>query len=127
MEVDLSNLDLNTRRKVDEIFRRDFDLKVFKAIKRQTAIAARNELSRPRSRDGVGSRTHEVDAFIDSLWRQLYGHDYSANEDLVKFLTRRNPEIRVRSTGGKIQAGYTPGTKSWFRKKYELNSKETKV
>lgn len=120
MEIDLSNLDRATATKVDGIFRRDFDLKVFKAIRRQTAIAARNELNRPLAKEGFGPRTIETDAMVDSIWRQFYGHNYSENKDLMKFLARRNPEIRVRSLGSRIQSGYMPGDRSTFRKKYQL-------
>jgi hypothetical protein len=112
MQIDLSNLDLATRRKVDEIFRRDFDLKILQALRRQTAVAARNYLRPPRALDGFGPKTFEVDAFFDSIWRHYYGNRYSADEDLVKFLTRRNPEIRVRSAPSRIQVGYLPSAES---------------
>jgi hypothetical protein len=112
VEVDLSNLDAGTRGKVDEIFRRDFDLKVLKAIRRQTMVAARNYLNRPRARDGFGPKTMEIDAFIDAIWRNTYGHNYSDDGDLLKFLMRRNPEIRVPNRGTRIQVGYMPGQNS---------------
>lgn len=112
MEVDLSNLDMPTRNKVDEIFRRDFDLKVLKAIRRQTAVAARNYLRRPRARDGFGEKTFEIDAFIDAIWRNHYGPTYSEDLDLLKFLSRRNPEIAVRARGTRIQVGYAASATS---------------
>jgi len=112
MEIDLSNLDQKTRGTVDEIFRKDFDLKVLKAIKRQTAVAARNYLKRPRAQDGFGERTLEIDAFIDAIWRNHYGPGYSEDKDLMKFLTRRNPEIKVQSRGTKIQVGWMAGRES---------------
>src|SRR5581483_12514773 len=103
MEVDFSRLDLKTRNKVDEILRTDFQLKVLKAIRRQTAVAARNHLHRPRDQDGFGGKVMEVDAMIDAIWRSVYGANYTDDKDLVKFLMRRNPEIRVQSAGTKIQ------------------------
>lgn len=112
MEIDLSRLDGRTRSKVDDIFRRDFDLKVLKAIERQTRIAARNHLHRPRAKDGFGERTLEIDATVDGIWRQFYGHGYSEDKDLVKFLVKRNPEIAVKSRGTKIQVGYQAGRNS---------------
>lgn len=121
MEIDLSGLDAKTRGKVDEIFRRDYDLKVMKAIRRQTALAARNQRDKERSLNGRGERTHEIDAVIDSIWRQFYGHDYSANQDLMKFLAKRNPEIRVLSGGTKMMTGWMPGAASKFRKTYAGN------
>jgi len=120
MEVDFSRLDLKTRNKVDEILRTDFQLKVLKAIRRQTAVAARNHLHRPRAQDGFGGKVMEVDAMIDAIWRSVYGANYTDDKDLVKFLMRRNPEIRVQSAGTKIQVGYMPGSsKSRFRKVYQ--------
>ncbi len=106
MEIDLSRLDFGTAKKVDEIFRGDHELQVLKAIRRQTALAGRNYQGE-RARNGIGTRKFEVDAVIDALWRQFYGHDYSENQDLMKFLARRNPEILVRSGGAKIQVGYS--------------------
>lgn len=117
MEIDLSNLDGRTRATVDRIFREDHDLNVMKAIRRQTLVAARNHLHRPRARDGFGQRTVEVDAYFDALWRNFYGPNYSQDTDLLKFLIKRNPEIRVDSQGSKIQVGWAP-THSRFRKTY---------
>lgn len=117
MEIDLSNLDAKTRGKVDDIFRRDFDLKVLQAIRRQTMVAARNHLHRPHARDGFGERTVEIDAYIDALWRNFYGPAYSQDTDLLKFLMKRNPEITVRSQGTKIQIGWAP-TLTRFSKTY---------
>jgi len=121
MEVDLSGLDFATRTKVDEIFRRDFDLQVLEAIKRQTAVAAHNHLHRPMAQDGFGERTLEIDAFIDALWRTQYGWNYTEDEDLVKFLCKRNPEITVRSRGTKVMVGYQAGANTKFRKVYQAN------
>lgn len=108
MEIDLSNLDQATAKRVDEIFRGDHELKVMKAIRRQTQLAARNHQGEA-SRSGFGSRKFEVDAVIDAVWRQFYGHDYSENQDLMTFLAKRNPEIVVKTRGTKIQAGYSAG------------------
>src|SRR4051812_48468099 len=107
MEVDFSRLDRATAQRVDEILRGDHELKVLEAVKRQTAIAKRNHDRRPRARDGFGERTFEVDAVVDTIWRQVYGHDYSEDQDLMRFLLKRNPEIGVRSAGTRVQVGYT--------------------
>jgi hypothetical protein len=117
MEIDLSNLDAATRNKMDDIFRRDFDLQVMKAIERQTAAAAHHYLHRPRAQDGFGEKTMVVDPFIDALWRRCYGHNYTQDTDLLKFLKKRNPEIAVRSQGTRIQVGYAP-TRTRFSKRY---------
>nr|WP_294577584.1 hypothetical protein [uncultured Rhodopila sp.] len=117
MEVDLSQLDATTRQTVDQIFREDYDLKALKAIRRQQAVAARNERERPRAQDGFGERVIEIDAFVDAIWRSVYGTDYTENRDLMKFLLRRNPEIGVRPRATRIQVGYSPvGTR--YRKSY---------
>ena len=121
MVIDLSKLDAKTRGTVDHIFRKDFDLAVLKAIKRQTAIAARNALHRPRAKEHFGPRVFEIDATIDGIWRSFYGHNYSDDADLMKFLLKRNPEIGVRGAGTRIQSGYAPGDQSKFRKKYRPN------
>lgn len=111
MEIDLSRLDGRTRKRVDEIFKGDHELKVLQAIRRQTRLAARN-CQGERSVAGRGARTLEVDAVIDALWRQVYGHDYSEDQDLMKFLRKRNPEIVVRAGGTRIQVGYSAGSGS---------------
>jgi hypothetical protein len=111
MEIDLSRLDFATARKVDEIFRGDHDLRVLRAIKRQTRLAAMNQCGE-KSRNGFGRRRFEIDAVIDAVWRQFYGHNYTENQDLMKFLAKRNPEILVRSGGTKIMVGYRAGSQS---------------
>lgn len=121
MEWDLSQLPHETRTAIDDIFRHDFDLKMFQAMRRQTAIAARNYLNRPRAIDDLGPKTMEVDSFIDAIWRRFYGTNYSENDDLLKFLAKRNPEIVVKATGTRFQVGYMPSAesgKSRFRKVY---------
>jgi hypothetical protein len=118
MQVDLSQLDFETRAAVDEIFRSDYELKVLQAVQRQQAVAARNSLYPPRAKDGFGEKKFEIDAFLDAVWRNYYGHDYSMDTDLMRFLSRRNPEICVKSQASKIQFGYTPGASAKWRKKY---------
>ena len=104
---------------MDRIFREDYDLRALEAVRRQTAVAARNGRQRPRAKNGFGPRTIEIDAFVDAIWRSVYGTDYTENRDLMKFLLRRNPEIGVRPTGTRIQVGYSP-VGSRFRKQYRL-------
>lgn len=105
MEVDLSRLPAGVRRKMDEIFRTDFDLKVLKAIERQTRTAKARE-NGLRWRDDFVPQ-FEIDPMVDSIWRQFYGHNYTENPDLMRFLQARNPEIKIRARSGKIQVGYT--------------------
>lgn len=108
MEIDLSNLDQGTRLKMDEIFRSDFDLRVLKAVERQTRTAKARE-NGPRWQPDMKPE-YEIDPVIDSLWRQYYGHNYTENADLMKFLMARNPEIKLRTRSGRIQTGYTGKT-----------------
>jgi hypothetical protein len=111
MEIDLSRLDFATAKKVDDIFRGDHELQVMKAIERQTKLAARNHRGE-RAVNGIGPRQYEMDAMIDTLWRQFYGNNYSEDPDLMKFLAKRNPEITVKAGGTKIQVGYAAGSQS---------------
>jgi hypothetical protein len=105
MEIDLSNLPPAVRQKMDHIFRHDFDLKVLKAIERQTATAKARENGLPW-RDDMRPQ-FEIDPMVDSIWRQFYGHNYTENVDLMKFLVARNPEIVVKSRSGKTMVGYS--------------------
>ncbi len=93
---------------------------VYKPSIPEIFVAARNHAERPRATDGFGPRRFEIDAMVDSIWRQCYGHNYTEDQDLLKFLTRRNPEIEVRARGSRIQVGYMPGERSTWRKKYSL-------
>lgn len=106
MEVDLSQLDLKTRQRMDEIFRQDFDLKILKAIEEQTRTAKLLEHGVPW-KDDFGPMQHSINPVIDTWWRQFYGHNYTENPDLMRFLARRNPEITVRARSAKIMVGYT--------------------
>lgn len=108
MEVDLSQLDAATRQRVDEIFRKDFDLRVLKAVERQTRTATERR-DRVRWHSELKPQ-FEIDPFVDSIWRQFYGHNYTENPDLMRFLQRRNPEIALAARSNKIMVGYTGRT-----------------
>lgn len=126
MEVDLSQLPNETRLKLDEVLRNDYNAKVAAAAERQRHVAMINYLCQPRARDGFGERTLAIDPMIDSVWRQYYGHDYSANPDLLKFLKRRNPEIGVKSLGTRVQIGWRAPERR-FEKRYEWAKPENRV
>lgn len=117
MEVDLSQLPHEVRRKMDDIFRNDFDLKLLKAVEAQKRTA---QLRRDNVRWNTDMKPElEINPVIDSFWRRVYGHNYTENPDLMKFLARRNEEIRVNARSPKIQVGYqgqTPNTKHPTRK-----------
>ena len=111
MEVDFSKLDLATAQKVDEVIRQDYSEKLLRAAERQRRVAFLNHLHRPLAKDGFGARTLMIDPVFDAFWRTCYGSDYTQNEDLVKFLLKRNPEIGVNSRGTKeISVGWLPGS-----------------
>lgn len=105
---------------MDEIFRKDADLRILKAIERQTRTAqARRDAVRW---DDDMVPQHEIDPVIDAHWRRFYGHNYTENADLMRFLVRRNPEIFVKARSGKIQVGYS-GKEEGKRKKAEMPSR----
>jgi hypothetical protein len=104
VEIDLSKLDARTRAAVDGQFTDKFHRDLATAIQRQTRTAtARRDQMRWRE-DMVPE--YEIDPFVDSLWRQFYGHNYTENPDLMKFLAARNPEIKLKARSGKVQVGY---------------------
>jgi hypothetical protein len=107
MEWDLSRLPSGTLRKMDEIFRTDFNLKVLQAVADQTRTAKRLHQG-VAWKDDIGPQYAEINPVIDSLWRHVYGHDYTEDADKMRFLGRRNPEILARARSGKIQIGYEP-------------------
>lgn len=113
MEVDFSNLDLATAKRVDEILRGRYDETLAAATKRQRQMAFLNQLHRPLAKDGFGARTFMIDPVFDAYWREYYGHNYTQDPELMKFLAKRNPEIVVKSRGTKeIFVGYMPGSES---------------
>lgn len=109
MEVDLSRLPAGVRQRMDDIFRGDHDLKVLKAVQRQTQTAAKRR-DAVRWHDAMAPQ-YEIDPYVDSLWRQFYGYNYTENKDLMRFLAARNPEIVVRARSNKIQVGYAASEK----------------
>ena len=104
MEIDLSHLPAATRSAMDEIFRKDFDLKVLQAIRRQTATAAAQR-DRVRWHDQMLPR-YVIDPMVDKLWRHYYGHNYTESADLMRFLAARNPEILLQARSPKTRVGY---------------------
>ena len=113
MEVDFSKLDLATAQRVDEVIRRDYNEKLVRAAERQRRVAFLNHLHRPLAKDGFGGRTLMIDPVFDAFWRECYGKHYTHDEELVKFLVKRNPEIGVNSRGTKaIHVGWLPGSTS---------------
>lgn len=105
MEIDLEQIAPAVRQRMDELFRKDYDLSVLKAIARQTATAKARQ-NGVGWRSDLGPQTSEIDTFIDSIWSQEYGHNYRENADLMRFLKRRNPEIDIKARPGKTQVGY---------------------
>lgn len=105
MEWDLSRLDQRTREAVGGHFNDQFHKDLAHAIERQTQIAAQRRDTVQWSNDFVPKE--EIDPVVDTLWRKFYGHSYTEDEDLMKFLRRRNPEIEMRPKSNKIQVGYT--------------------
>ena len=120
MEIDLSNLPLPVRRKMDEIFRSDFDLSVLKAIRRQTAAAKALRDRPPAWKTDFGPQTLSIDPFVDALWRQFYGHNYTEDREKVNFLVKRNEEIAVRARPGRLALGFSRfgGCTKRFQKRY---------
>jgi len=113
VEVDFSKLDLATATKVDEVIRGTYNQTLLRAAERQRRVAFINHLHRPLAQDGFGERTLMIDPVFDAYWRACYGSRYTHDADLLKFLTKRNPEIAVRSRGTKeIFVGYAPGSAS---------------
>ena len=113
MEVDFSKLDLATAQKVDEVIRNDYNERLLRAAARQRRIAFINHLHRPLAKDGFGERTLMIDPVFDAYWRECYGKHYSHDEDLLKFLTKRNPEIGLRCRGTReIFVGWMPSSQS---------------
>lgn len=107
MEVDFSELaKAGLAERVDEVLRHDFNAQVWAAAERQRRLAARYHLHRPAAQEGLGEQTLVIDPVFDAYWRQCYGHNYTDDKDLVKFLVKRNPEIGVRSRGTKVMAGW---------------------
>ena len=104
MEIDLSRLDARTRAAVDGRYQDRFHRDLSTAIQRQTTTAKARE-NGLHWRDDFVPR-YEIDPFIDSFWRQYYGHNYTENRDLMKFLAARNPEVVTRVRSGKTQVGY---------------------
>lgn len=75
------------------------------AEKRQRAIAKTNQEDH-RSVEGLGRPVASFDAagYMDLKVRQGVG----ANDaDFMKWVTKRHPEVAVKCTGTKIQAGYS--------------------
>ena len=113
MDVDFSKLDRATAQKVDEVIRKDYNEKLLRAAARQRRIAFINHLNRPLAKDGFGERTLMIDPVFDAYWRECYGKQYTHDEELMKFLIKRNPEIALRSRGTKeISVGWMPSSSS---------------
>jgi hypothetical protein len=126
MEVDFSRLDFKTAQKVDEILRQDYNKLLVQAGERQRRIAFLNYLHRPMAKDGFGERRIMIDPVFDAYWREHYGKNYTHDEDLMKFLVKRNPEIKVQSRGTKqIHVGWMPGPGS--RKPVGLTEQEKRA
>ena len=113
MEVDFSKLDVATAKMVDAVIRGSYNETLLQAAERQRRVAFVNHLHRPLAKDGYGERTLMIDPVFDAYWRECYGKHYTHDNDLMKFLAKRNPEIALRSRGTKeIHVGYMPGSQS---------------
>ena len=103
MEVDLSRLPAAVQKAMDNIFRRDADLKILKAIQRQTHIAKLMRLNPHRWKDDFGPQQLIVDPVIDDFFTAQYGPAWKEDRNLVKWLLGRNPEMAGQSVAGKTK------------------------
>jgi hypothetical protein len=106
MEIDLSRLPAAVQKAMDRIFRQDADLKVLKAVERQTRLAREARRRPHRWQDDLGPQRLMLDPLVDAYWTAQYGHNWLENQSLVRFLMRRNPEIVGQNESRKIQVGY---------------------
>ena len=107
MEVDLSRLPAAVQKAMDNIFRKDADLKILKAIQRQTHIAKLMRLNPHRWKDDFGPQQLIVDPVIDDFFTAQYGPAWKEDKNLVKWLLGRNPEMAGQSVAGRTRVGYT--------------------
>ncbi len=77
-----------------------------KADKRQKEIAKANNNQSHRAVDGLGRPVASFDAagYMDLKVRQGVGAE---DKDFMKWVTKRHPEVAIKCTGTKIQAGYS--------------------
>jgi len=75
------------------------------AEKRQLKIAKENQKDH-RSIEGIGRPVASFDAagYMDLKTRQGVG---AQDKDFMKWVVKRHPEVAVKCTGTKIQAGYS--------------------
>lgn len=126
LTVDLTGVPDVVRRALHENASQDNAREIVKALDRQTQIARVYHGNRPRSRDGIGPMEMCIDPYFRGYFEMQYGSCVLHDADLRKFVLRRNPELRVESTGTRTQIG--PGDCSrpagravGFRKVYGSN------
>ena len=75
------------------------------AEKRQTAIARDNQ-EEHRAVEGLGRPVASFDAagYMDLKVRQKVG---AQDGDFMKWVTKRHPEVAVKSKGTRVQSGYS--------------------
>lgn len=106
LELDLSEVPQEVRKRLDERMRGEFRREAFEALENQKRIGAFYGANRPRSIDGIGEQTMALDPFIDWYWRLKRGPDVWEDPDFVRWFKREHEEVRVRSMGTKAMVGY---------------------
>lgn len=120
---DLSELPAAARASLAETVQRGFHEDALKAQRRQLAVAKENAAHRPRSQDGLGELTMQIDPvyYVDAAWyfRDPEGnpdYQWTTDPDKVRWYTKRHEAVQVKSEGTRLQVGYGQSSPNWVTK-----------
>jgi len=104
--IDFVGVDPATVRALEELARQEWEFEAMKAQRRQELEAAsRLEMN---AVNGLGAVRRNIDAFAFHDWAAKEG-TYACwkDDDFNRYIDRIAPETKVKSTGTKIQVGYS--------------------
>ncbi len=77
----------------------------------QTRIAKDSQRD-TRSVDGIGRLRMRIDPTLYHAWGTKYGYDCWKDSQFLNEVERDNPEVRVKSTGTRLQVGFEGAKRS---------------
>jgi hypothetical protein len=112
--IDFVGVDPATVRALEELARQEWEFEAMKAQRRQEQMAAAQRET--NAVNGLGTVRRNIDAFAFHDWALKEGsYECWRDDDFNRYIDRIAPETKVRSTGTRVQVGYSGSQESGVR------------
>ena len=104
--IDFVGVDPATVQALEELARQEWEFEAMKAQRRQETLAA--QVRETNAVNGLGSVRRNIDSFAFHDWALKEGtYECWKDDGFNRYIDRIAPETTVKSTGTRVQVGYT--------------------